>query len=174
MLFETIAKIISERTDRDVTEITMESTFVELGIRLIRSGKELEETYLQAVSDANAAFGDGSMYLEKYIYLAHHVELQILGDEMGSIVCLGERDCSLQRRNQKWIEETSSPAVEAHRRQLLMKAVVTAVRKIGYVGAGTLEFLLDEDSAFWFMEMNVRLQVEHCVTEMLTGIDIVK
>ena len=144
------------------------------GIRLIRSSDEIEEAYMQATSEAASAFGDGSVYIEKYIYPARHVELQVLADEQGNAVCLGDRDCSLQRRNQKLIEETPSPAVNDEQRQIIMAQVVDAVKKIGYVGAGTLEFLLDKQGKFWFMEMNVRLQVEHCVTEMLTGIDLVK
>lgn len=144
------------------------------GIRLIRTADELEESYLQATGEAISAFGDGSVYLEKYIFPARHVELQILADEHGNAVCLGDRDCSLQRRNQKLVEETPSPAVDPEQRRRIMALAVEAVKQIGYVGAGTLEFLLDQDGNFWFMEMNVRLQVEHCVTEMLTGIDLVK
>ena len=144
------------------------------GIRLIREPDELAENYAQAVSEAESAFGDGSMYLEKYIYPARHVELQILADEQGNAVCLGDRDCSLQRRNQKLIEETPSTDVDAASRQRILALAVEAVKRIGYVGAGTMEFLLDREGNFWFMEMNVRLQVEHCVTEMLTGIDLVK
>ena len=144
------------------------------GIRLLRSPDELEEAYNQATSEAVSAFGDGSIYLEKYISPARHVELQILADEHGNAVCLGDRDCSLQRRNQKLLEETPSPAVNAAQRERIAELAVEAVKKLGYVGAGTLEFLLDRDGNFWFMEMNVRLQVEHCVTEMLTGIDLVK
>ena len=144
------------------------------GIRLIQTVDEMEESWLQATSEALSAFGDGTVYLEKYIYPARHVELQILADEYGNVVCLGERDCSLQRRNQKLIEETPSPAVHDFQRKQIMSQAVEAVKKIGYVGAGTLEFLLDRLGNFWFMEMNVRLQVEHCVTEMLTGIDLVK
>ena len=138
------------------------------GIRLIRSEDELDDAYHQATNEAISAFGDGSVYLEKYIFPARHVELQILADEHGNAVCLGDRDCSLQRRNQKLLEETPSPAVNDE------QLAVDAVKKIGYVGAGTLEFLLDREGNFWFMEMNVRLQVEHCVTEMLTGFDLVK
>ena len=144
------------------------------GIRLIRSEDELDDAYQQATSEAILAFGDGSVYLEKYISPARHVELQILADEHGNAVCLGDRDCSLQRRNQKLLEETPSPAVNDAQRQKMIELAVDAVKKIGYVGAGTLEFLLDRDGNFWFMEMNVRLQVEHCVTEMLTGFDLVK
>ena len=144
------------------------------GIRLIHSDGELEDAWNQAVSEARSAFGNGSVYLEKYISPARHIELQMLADEFGNVVCLGERDCSLQRRNQKLIEETPSPAVTDIQRSRIISMAVDAVKKIGYVGAGTLEFLLDQDGNFWFMEMNVRLQVEHCVTEMLTGIDLVK
>lgn len=144
------------------------------GIRLIKSEDEVEEAYHQAKSEAISAFGDGSVYVEKYIFPARHVELQILADEQGNVVCLGDRDCSLQRRNQKLVEETPSPAVNDKQRKEFIQLVSDAVKKIGYVGAGTLEFLLDNEGKFWFMEMNVRLQVEHCVTEMLTGFDIVK
>ena len=144
------------------------------GIRLIRTAGEMEDAWHQAYSEALSAFGDGSLYLEKYVYPARHVELQILADEHGNVVCLGERDCSLQRRNQKLIEETPSPAVSVEQRRNISALAVDAVKKLGYVGAGTLEFLLDKSGNFWFMEMNVRLQVEHCVTEMLTGIDLVK
>ena len=144
------------------------------GIRLIKSEEDIEEAYLQATSEAVSAFGDGSVYLEKYIFPARHVELQMLADEHGNAVCLGERDCSLQRRNQKLIEETPSPAVNVEQRKKIVELAIDAVKKIGYVGAGTLEFLLDRQGDFWFMEMNVRLQVEHTVTEMLTGFDLVK
>lgn len=144
------------------------------GIRLVRTAGELEDAYQQATAEALSAFADGSVYLEKYIYPARHVELQILADEHGNAVCLGDRDCSLQRRNQKLIEETPSPAVNDSQRGKIIAQAVKAVKKLGYIGAGTLEFLLDQAGNFWFMEMNVRLQVEHCVTEMLTGIDLVK
>ncbi|MGN0505973.1 MAG: acetyl/propionyl/methylcrotonyl-CoA carboxylase subunit alpha [Lachnospiraceae bacterium] len=144
------------------------------GIRLVRSADELADAYMQAASEAVAAFGDGSIYIEKYVYPARHVELQVIADEHGNAVCLGDRDCSLQRKNQKLIEETPSPAVDNKQRQRIIELAVNAVKQIGYVGAGTLEFLLDREGNFWFMEMNVRLQVEHSVTEMLTGIDLVK
>ena len=144
------------------------------GIRLLRDPMELRQVYPLAVSEAAAAFGDGAVYLEKYIWPARHIEMQILADEFGGVVCLGERDCSVQRRHQKLIEESPSPAVRPEQREALMTAVAEAVRKIGYVGVGTLEFLLDRDGNFWFMEMNVRLQVEHPVTEMLAKLDLVK
>lgn len=144
------------------------------GIRLIQSDTALADAWQEARAEALSAFGDGSLYLEKYIYPARHLELQILADETGHVVCLGERDCSLQRRNQKLIEETPSPAVTDEQRRQLYNQAISAIKSLGYTGAGTLEFLLDGQGHFWFMEMNVRLQVEHCVTEMLTGIDIVK
>ena len=144
------------------------------GIRLIRSADEMSDAYQQATAEAISAFGDGSVYIEKYVFPARHVELQMLADEFGNVVCLGDRDCSLQRRNQKLVEETPSPAVRDSQRKQMIKKAIDAVKQIGYVGAGTLEFLLDTQGNFWFMEMNVRLQVEHCVTEMLTGVDLVK
>ncbi len=144
------------------------------GIRLIRSDDELENAYRQVTKEAMAAFKDDAVYLEKYIFPARHVELQIIADEAGNAVCLGERDCSLQRRNQKLVEETPSPAVNPRQREEIIKLALGAIKRIGYIGVGTLEFLLDQNGNFWFMEMNVRLQVEHCVTEMLTGIDLVK
>ena len=144
------------------------------GIRLIRSADEMSDAYQQATAEAISAFGDGSVYIEKYVFPARHVELQMLADEFGNVVCLGDRDCSLQRRNQKLVEETPSRAVHDTQRKQMIEKAIDAVKQIGYVGAGTLEFLLDTQGNFWFMEMNVRLQVEHCVTEMLTGVDLVK
>ena len=127
-----------------------------------------------AVAEGEASFGDGSVYMEKFVHPARHIEVQVLADEAGTVVCLGERDCSVQRRHQKLIEESPSPAVSRSQRKKLMDQVTKAVKAIGYVGVGTLEFLLDRDGRFWFMEMNLRLQVEHGVTEMLTKIDLVK
>ena len=144
------------------------------GIRLIRSADEMSDAYQQATAEAISAFGDGSVYIEKYVFPARHVELQMLADEFGNVVCLGDRDCSLQRRNQKLVEETPSPAVHDTQRKQMIEKAIDAVKQIGYVGAGTLEFLLGTQGNFWFMEMNVRLQLEHCVTEMLTGVDLVK
>ena len=144
------------------------------GIRLVESESELENNYQMAVSEGEAAFGDGAVYMEKYVYPARHIEMQIIADEAGNVVCLGERDCSVQRRHQKLIEESPSPAVSPAQRRELIKRVTKAVKQVGYVGVGTLEFLLDREGRFWFMEMNIRLQVEHSVTEMLTNIDLVK
>ena len=144
------------------------------GIRLINTKDDIAEAFMQASNEAMGAFGDSSLYIEKFIHPARHIELQMLCDEEGNAVCLGERDCSVQRRNQKLIEETPSPAVSKKMREKLISDAVKAIKKIGYVGAGTMEFLMDRKGNFYFMEMNVRLQVEHCVTEMLTGIDLVK
>ncbi|MBQ2678080.1 MAG: ATP-grasp domain-containing protein [Firmicutes bacterium] len=144
------------------------------GIKLISSSEELAAAYPVSEAEAQAAFGDGSLYLEKYVYPANHIEVQILADEYGNVICLGERDCSVQRRHQKLIEETPSPAMNPEERRQLHKKATEAIKKVGYSGVGTLEFLLDKSGEFWFMEMNVRLQVEHSVTEMLTKRDVVK
>ena len=144
------------------------------GIRLAETPEELSAAFPLAVAEGEAAFGDGSVYLEKFVHPARHIEVQILADESGKVVCLGERDCSIQRRHQKLIEESPSPAVSSAQREKLMALCAQAVAGVGYVGAGTLEFLLDREGNFWFMEMNVRLQEEHGVTEMLTKIDLVK
>lgn len=144
------------------------------GIRLVTGEQEMEQVYYSAVAEGESAFGDGAVYLEKYIHPARHVEFQIMADKDSNVVCLGERDCSIQRKNQKLIEESPSPAVTSAQRNEMVEKVVRAVRQIGYTGVGTLEFLLDGAGHFYFMEMNVRLQVEHTVTESLSGIDIVK
>ena len=144
------------------------------GIRMVTTPEELEQVYATAEAESRAAFGDGALYLEKCVYPARHVEFQILADEYGNVVCLGERDCSVQLRHQKLIEEAPSPAVNDEMRSAIVEDICEAVRAIGYVGLGTLEFLLDKGGHFWFMEMNLRLQVEHGVTELLTGIDLVK
>lgn len=144
------------------------------GIRMVTRPEELEQVYATAEAESRAAFGDGALYLEKCVYPARHVEFQILADEYGNVVCLGERDCSVQLRHQKLIEEAPSPAVTDDMRDALVSDIIEAVKAIGYVGLGTLEFLLDKRGHFWFMEMNLRLQVEHGVTECLTGIDLVK
>ncbi len=144
------------------------------GIRPAYTPKELEEVFPLSVAESLAAFGDGGVYLEKCITPARHIEVQVLSDEYGNAVALGERDCSIQRHHQKLLEESPSPAVTPLMRDTLMSKVEKAIKKIGYTGAGTLEFLMDREGNFWFMEMNVRLQVEHGVTEILTGVDLVK
>jgi len=144
------------------------------GIRLVNGESEMDSAFASARAESEAAFGSAEVYLEKYVHPARHIEVQILADESGNVVCLGERDCSVQRRNQKLIEESPSPAMEPAERAALFEKVARAVKAIGYCGVGTLEFLRAPDGAYYFMEMNVRLQVEHTVTEALTGIDLVK
>ena len=144
------------------------------GIRRLGTAEELLRAYPLAVAESAAAFGDGALYLEKLIHPARHVEVQLLADEAGNGVCLGTRDCSVQRRHQKLIEESPSPAVSPEQWDALSGDVAEAVKRLGYAGVGTMEFLLDRDGNFWFMEMNARLQVEHTVTEMLTRLDLVK
>jgi len=144
------------------------------GIRLVKAADELENAYHAASAEAQNAFGDSGMYLEKFLSPVKHIETQLLGDFQGNLVCLGERDCSLQRKNQKLLEESPSPAVTPSLRKSMMDAALKAAKAVGYYGAGTIEFLLDNNGHFYFMEMNTRLQVEHPVTEMVTGIDLVK
>ena len=144
------------------------------GIRIVRSEDELEDAYESAKSETKAAFGNDTMYMEKVIENARHIEIQILGDEHGNVIHLGERDCSLQRRNQKVLEESPSPVLPEETRKAMGEAAVRAAKAVGYKSAGTIEFLYDREGKFYFMEMNTRIQVEHPVTEMVTGIDIVK
>lgn len=144
------------------------------GIRLIHKEEEMEHAFHSATAEGKSAFGDGAVYLEKYIFPARHIEMQIMADEAGHVLCLGERDCSIQRNHQKLIEESPSPAVSSALRQTMTDQVTSAIKQVGYQGLGTLEFLLDSKGNYYFMEMNVRLQVEHTVTEALTGIDLVK
>ena len=144
------------------------------GIRLVRAPEEIEQAFNTASSEAQQAFGDGRMYMEKYIYPAKHIEVQLLCDDQGNVVCLGERECSIQRNNQKLIEESPSPGVSKEKRRELFAAATKAAKAVGYVNAGTVEFLMDKDKNFYFMEMNTRLQVEHPVSELLTGQDLVK
>ena len=144
------------------------------GMRVARNGKELAAAYELATAEAERAFANGSLYIEKYLAEPRHVEIQVFGDRLGKIVHLGERECSLQRRHQKVLEESPSPAVSAELRERMGAAAVAAARAVEYVGAGTVEFLLDQDGSFYFMEMNTRIQVEHPVTEMVTGFDLVK
>lgn len=144
------------------------------GIRKITSAKELPDHFVSAQQEALAAFGDGQMYLEKIIYPARHIEVQILGDSYGNVIHLGERDCSLQRNNQKVMEESPSTALSEEKRQAIGDAAVRAAQAVRYENAGTIEFLMDASGEFYFMEMNTRIQVEHPVTEMVTGVDLVK
>jgi geranyl-CoA carboxylase alpha subunit len=144
------------------------------GIRLVRAREDLQSALKSARSEASHAFGDERVILEKALPGARHVEVQIFADALGNCVHLGERDCSVQRRHQKLIEESPSPAVDAMLRSQMANAALLMAKAVGYVGAGTVEFLLGEDGRFWFMEMNTRLQVEHAVTEALTGLDLVE
>jgi len=144
------------------------------GIRMVTGADQLERAYETARSEARAAFGVPDLYLEKYLTTPRHVEIQVMGDRFGAAVHYGERECSVQRRHQKLIEESPSPIMDEARRQVMGEAALAICRKVGYVGAGTVEFLVDEDGSFTFMEMNTRIQVEHPVTEMVTGVDLVK
>lgn len=144
------------------------------GMRVVNSEAEFLNLFRRAFSEAQKAFGDGRVYLEKYVTSPHHVEVQIIADTHGNVVHLYERECSVQRRHQKVIEESPSPFISADTRKRLCEAAVRAVKDIGYVNAGTIEMLVDENQNFYFMEMNTRLQVEHPVTEWITGRDLVK
>ena len=144
------------------------------GIRRVNGPEEVASAFEAASAEARAAFGDGEVYMEKLLENVHHVEVQLLCDSQGHVICLGERECSIQRRNQKLIEESPSPVVSPELRERLYDAARRAAVAAGYEGVGTVEFLLTGDGQFYFMEMNTRLQVEHPVTEMVTGFDLVK
>jgi acetyl-CoA carboxylase biotin carboxylase subunit len=144
------------------------------GMRVAKNEDEFARSFSLARSEALSAFSNDEVYVEKYLSRPRHIEFQILGDRHGNVLHLGERDCSIQRRHQKLIEEAPSPAVTPDLRERMGDAAVKGARAIDYVGAGTIEMLLDEDGSYYFMEMNTRIQVEHPVTEMLTGIDLVK
>ena len=144
------------------------------GIRVAYNKEQLEKEYDLVKQEAKISFNDDSLYLEKFVENPRHVEIQVLADEYGNCVHLGERDCSVQRRNQKVLEETPSPILDENTRRKMGEVAVNAVKKIGYTNAGTIEFLVDKNKNFYFMEMNTRVQVEHPVTEMVTGIDIIK
>ena len=143
-------------------------------MRIVTGADDLEGAYLAASAEAEAAFGDGSLYLERALVPARHIEIQVLCDGHGGVLTLGERECSIQRRHQKLIEESPSRALTPETREAMETAVERACRQLGYVNAGTFEFLLGPDGAPSFIEVNCRLQVEHPVTEMTTGIDIVR
>ncbi|HWV39367.1 MAG TPA: acetyl-CoA carboxylase biotin carboxylase subunit [Vulgatibacter sp.] len=144
------------------------------GMKIVRSADAVAQAFNTASAEAVAAFGDGSMYIERYVEKPRHVEMQILADEHGNVVHLGERECSVQRRHQKLIEEAPSPALTPKTREKMGKVAIEAMKHIGYNNVGTIEFLLDENGDFFFMEMNTRIQVEHPVTEQVTGIDLLK
>ncbi|MCM1166195.1 MAG: acetyl-CoA carboxylase biotin carboxylase subunit [Lachnospiraceae bacterium] len=144
------------------------------GIRLVEDGEQLEKQFSEAQAEALSCFGNGDLYIEKFVVNPRHIEFQLLADNFGNVVHLGERDCSLQRRNQKVLEESPSPIMTEELREKMGAAAVSAAKACGYRNAGTIEFLVDKDRNFYFMEMNTRIQVEHPVTEFVTGIDLVK
>ncbi|MGH9685244.1 MAG: acetyl-CoA carboxylase biotin carboxylase subunit [Candidatus Acidiferrales bacterium] len=144
------------------------------GMRVVHASRELIPAFQTARTEAEQAFGSASVYMEKLVERPRHIEFQVLGDKQGSVIHLGERECSIQRRHQKVLEESPSMGIDNATRQRLGKQVVEALRKIGYYGAGTVEFLREESGKLYFIEMNARIQVEHPVTEMVTGVDLVK
>jgi acetyl-CoA carboxylase biotin carboxylase subunit len=144
------------------------------GMRVVRTQQELLPAFQAARSEAQQAFGVPDVYAERFIERPRHIEFQVLGDRHGNVMHLGERECSIQRRHQKLVEESPSLALNASKREHLGARVVAALKKIGYSNAGTVEFLMDEDGSFYFIEMNTRIQVEHPVTEMVTGVDLIK
>jgi acetyl-CoA carboxylase biotin carboxylase subunit len=144
------------------------------GMRIAHDAEQFGQVFGLAQSEALGAFGNGAVYVEKYLQRPRHVEIQVMGDCFSKVVHLGERDCSVQRRHQKLIEESPSPALTPELRELMGESAVALASNIGYIGAGTIEFLLDSDGSFYFMEMNTRIQVEHPVTEMVTSFDLVK
>lgn len=144
------------------------------GMRIVNSKKEIELAFTSATNEAEKSFKDGSIFIEKYIELPRHIEIQIIADKYGNIVCLGERECSIQRNNQKIIEETPSPFISEEVRQKMYVQCISLAKQVGYFSAGTVEFVVDKDQNFYFLEVNTRLQVEHPVTEFITGIDIVE
>jgi acetyl-CoA carboxylase, biotin carboxylase subunit len=144
------------------------------GMRVVRSQEELLAAYQAARSEAQTAFGTPDVYAERFLEHPRHIEFQVLGDQHGKVIHLGERDCSIQRRHQKLVEESPSPAMDVKRRKELGAKVVRALERIGYTNAGTVEFLMDQQGEMYFIEMNTRIQVEHPVTELLTGVDLIK
>ena len=144
------------------------------GMRVVESEKDIEKAFWSAESEAMSAFGDGSMYIEKCILNPRHIEVQIIGDSFGNVIHIGERDCSMQRRHQKLIEESPAILLDEKTRKKLHETAIRAAKAISYEGAGTFEFLVDKNLDFYFIEMNTRLQVEHCVSEMVSGIDIIE
>lgn len=144
------------------------------GIRIVNDSSEISNAYRVASAEAEAAFGNGALYIEKDIQEPRHIEIQILGDKFGNYVHLGERECSIQRRNQKLLEEAPSCAIDVETREKMGKAAITLAKEVGYYSVGTIEFLLDKNNDFYFMEMNTRVQVEHPVSEYVSDVDIVK
>jgi len=143
-------------------------------MRVVRSSEELLSAYQTARSEAQQAFGTPDVYMERFLEHPRHIEIQVLGDQHGKVIHMGERECTIQRRHQKLVEESPSPAMDAKRRKELGAKVVKALEAVGYTNAGTVEFLMDEDGSLYFIEMNTRIQVEHPVSELVTGVDLVK
>jgi len=144
------------------------------GMRIVRSEDEIENSFTMATNEALNAFGNGDVYIEKFVEEPRHIEIQILGDQFGNVVHLGERDCTVQRRHQKLIEETPSPFITDEIREAMGQAAVKGAKSVNYEGAGTIEFIVDKNKNFYFMEMNTRIQVEHPVTEQVTGVDLIR
>lgn len=144
------------------------------GIRIVEKAEELENQINAAKQEALSAFGNDEIYIEKFVVNPKHIEIQILADSQGNVISLGERDCSMQRRNQKVLEEAPSTVIDEETRRKMGEAACAAAKVCGYKNAGTIEFLVDKDKHFYFMEMNTRIQVEHPITEEVTGVDIVK
>jgi acetyl-CoA carboxylase biotin carboxylase subunit len=144
------------------------------GMRLVKKSEDVISSYKSASQESVTAFGNGDMYIEKFIENPRHVEVQILADSHGNAIHLGERECSIQRRHQKLVEESPSPIVDEEIRKLIGEAAVAGAKAVNYIGVGTIEFLMDKNKNFYFMEMNTRIQVEHPVTEMVTGVDLIK
>ncbi len=144
------------------------------GMRIVRDESEMENSFTMATNEALSAFGNGDVYVEKFVENPRHIEIQVLGDQFGNVVHLGERDCSVQRRHQKLIEETPSPFITEEIREAMGAAAVKGAKSVKYEGAGTVEFIVDKNKNFYFMEMNTRIQVEHPVTEQVTGVDLIR
>jgi len=144
------------------------------GMRVVQSEEELENSFVMATNEALSAFGNGDVYVEKFVENPRHIEIQVLGDQFGHVVHLGERDCTVQRRNQKLIEETPSPFINEEIRNAMGNAAVLGAKSVNYEGAGTVEFIVDKNKNFYFMEMNTRIQVEHPVTEQVTNVDLIR
>ncbi|RPI18463.1 MAG: acetyl-CoA carboxylase biotin carboxylase subunit [Ignavibacteriae bacterium] len=144
------------------------------GMRIVHNEDDMEKHFIMATQEAESAFANGEIYMEKYIEEPRHIEIQVLGDSYGNVIHLGERDCTVQRRHQKLIEETPSPFIDSFVRDAMGEAAVKGAKSVNYEGAGTIEFIVDKDKNFYFMEMNTRIQVEHPVTEQVTGIDLIR
>jgi acetyl-CoA carboxylase, biotin carboxylase subunit len=144
------------------------------GMRIVHNEEEIENSFTMATNEALNAFGNGEVYIEKFVENPRHIEIQVLGDQFGNVVHLGERDCSVQRRHQKLIEETPSPFITNEIRDAMGAAAVKGAKSVNYEGAGTIEFIVDKNKNFYFMEMNTRIQVEHPVTEQVTGVDLIR